>query len=75
MQASDSVYRYICVGFTDFIFKGKIARFSRFAKALADTDITHEEFALFTHEAENCHRLKENIRMKKSQSSDIEYVN
>ena len=29
-------------------------------KAVADTDITHEEFALVSNEAENYHRLKEN---------------
>lgn len=40
-------------------------------KAVTDTDITHEEFALVSNEAENYHRLKEN-RVKKHQSNNIE---
>ena len=44
------------------------------SKAVADTDITQEWFALVSNEAENYHRLNEkmNERMKKRQSGNIE---
>ena len=41
-------------------------------KALIDNEISHEEFTAIINEERNYHKLKENIRMMKSQRSDIE---
>ena len=41
-------------------------------KALIDNETSHEEFTAIINEERNYHKLKENIRMMKSQRSDIE---
>ena len=42
------------------------------SKALANADISHEEVTTIMNEADKHHKLLENIRMIKSQRSDIE---
>ena len=38
---------------------------------MADTKISHEEFALLINEIKNYHKLKENVREKNNQRGDI----
>lgn len=42
------------------------------SKALTDDDTCHEQFKLFSNEAVNYLRLKENIRIKTSEKCNIE---
>ena len=41
------------------------------SKALIDNEISHEHFTTFINEERNYWRLKESIKMMKSQRSDI----
>ena len=41
-------------------------------EVLTDVDDSHKEFTLVSNETENYRKLKENIRIKNSQKSDIE---
>ena len=42
------------------------------SKALADNEISHEDFTTIINEEKHYHEVKESIRMMKSQRSDIE---
>ena len=47
---------------------------SKISKALADNEISHEDFEIIINEEKKYRQLKESIRMMNSQRSDAEKV-
>ena len=48
---------------------------SKITEALKDNEISHEDFRTIINEEKKCRKLKESIRMMKSQRSDKEKIN